>query len=225
MMSGLIDAAVHHARTVLSIFLLLLISGTYAYVTIPKEANPDIDIPQIYISVSLEGVSPDDAERLLVRPLEQELATIEGIKEMKSSAYQGGGYVMLEFNAGFDKDKALDDAQKAVDQVRPDLPDDVNEPKVKEVNFSLFPVLVVTLSGDVPERTLLKLAKNLQYKIEGISSVLEAGIAGDREELVEIIVKPELLESYGLVGNDIINFFTYHEWLRRVNPRAQQEHK
>jgi len=206
-MNGLIDAAVGHARTVLSIFVLLLLTGSYAYLNIPKEANPDINIPQIYVSTFLEGVSPDDAERLLIRPLEQELATIEGIKEMKSSAYQGGGFVLLEFSAGFDKEKALDDVQKGVDQVRPELPDEVDEPKVTEVNFSLFPVLVITLSGQVPERTLLKLANRLQDKIEGVSSVLEAGIAGDREELVEIIVKPELLESYGLVGTEILTFF------------------
>ncbi|MCB1532190.1 MAG: efflux RND transporter permease subunit [Alphaproteobacteria bacterium] len=206
-MYKIIDAAIAHTRTVLSIFVLLLIAGTYSYVTISKESSPDIDIPQIYISMFLEGVSPDDAERLLVRPMEQELATIEGIKEMRSSAYLGGGFVLLEFNAGFDKDKALDDVQKAVDQVRPELPNEVEEPKVTEVNFSLFPVLVVTLSGDVPERTLLKLARDLQDKIETIPAVLEAGIAGDREELVEILVKPELLESYGLRGNDILNFF------------------
>lgn len=206
-MNAIIDAAIHHARTVLSIFLLLLISGSYAYNAIPKESSPDIDIPQIYISMTLEGVSPVDAERLLLRPMEQELASIEGIKEMRSSGYLGGGYVLLEFNAGFDKDKALDDVQKAVDQARPELPVDVEEPKVTEVNFSLFPVLVVTLSGEVPERTLVKLAKRLQDKIEAVSSVLEAGIAGDREELVEILVKPELLESYGLNGTDILQFF------------------
>jgi len=207
MMAPIIDASLTHTRTVLSIFMLLIISGTYAYLNIPKESSPDIDIPNIYVSVSLEGISPDDAERLLIRPLEQELATIEGIKEMRASAYQGGGFVLLEFQAGFNKDKALDDVQKGVDQVRPELPDDVDEPKVTEVNFSLFPVLVVNLYGDVPERALLKMAKDLQDKLEAIPSVLEAGIAGDREELVEIIVKPELLESYGLVGTDILSFF------------------
>ncbi len=206
-MNALIDAALSHSRTVLSIFVLLLISGTYAYITIPKESSPDIDIPQIYISTYLQGVSPEDAERLLIRPLEGELSTIEGIKEMRSTAYQGGGFVLLEFQAGFDKDKAIEDAQKAVDQVRPDLPDGVDEPKVTEVNFSLFPVLVVMLSGDVPERALLKLAQNLQDKLEALPSILEAGVAGDREELVEIIVKPELLESYGLNGVEILDFF------------------
>ena len=207
MIKAIVEGSISHARTVISIFLLLLVAGSYAYIAIPKESSPDIDIPQIYISMFLEGISPDDAERLLVRPLEQELTAIEGIKEMKSSAYQGGGFVLLEFNAGFNKDKALDDVQKAVDHVRPELPDDVEEPNVTEVNFSLFPVLVVTLSGDVPERTLLKLAKDLQDKVEAIPSVLEAGIAGNREELVEILVKPELLESYGLSGDDILTFF------------------
>ncbi len=207
MMAPIIDASLSRSRTVLSFLVLLLIAGTYAYITIPKESSPDIDLPQIYISAYLEGISPEDSERLLLRPLEQELSRIEGIKELKSTGYQGGGFVLLEFLAGFDKKKALDDVQKAVDQARPELPADVEEPKVTEVNFSLFPVLVVTLSGDVPERTLLKIAQHLQDKVETIPTVLEAAIAGDREELVEIVVSPELLESYALNGQELLNFF------------------
>lgn len=208
MMVPLIDAALDRRRTVVSILILLLISGIYAYLSIPKESEPDIDIPQIYVSMALEGVSPEDAERLLLRPVEQELSTIEGVKEMKSSAYQGGGFVLLEFQAGFDKDKAMDDVQKGVDQVRPELPDTLeSEPKVTEVNFSLFPVLVVTLSGQVPERTLLKIARDLQDEVEGISSVLEAGIAGDREEQVEVLISPALIDSYDIDGIELIQFF------------------
>ncbi|MCB9989953.1 MAG: efflux RND transporter permease subunit [Rhodospirillales bacterium] len=207
-MVPVIEAALSRTRTVLSILVLLLIAGAYAYISIPKESEPDIDIPQIYVSMALEGVSPEDAERLLLRPVEQELTTIEGVKEMKAAAYQGGGYVLLEFQAGFDKDQAMDDVQKAVDQVRPELPDSLEtEPKVTEVNFSLFPVLIVTLSGDIPERTLLRLARDLQDEIESLPSVLEAGIAGDREEQVEIIISPALIESYGLDGIEIIQFF------------------
>lgn len=207
-MNAIINTALTRIRTVLSALVLILLAGTYAYIAIPKESSPDIDIPNIYVSVSLEGISPDDSERLLLRPLEQELASIEGIKELKATAYQGGGNVLLEFRAGFDKDKALDDVQKAVDFARPELPDSLDrEPSVSEVNFSLFPVLIVTLSGDVPERTLLKLAQNLQDKLEALPTVLEVGIAGDREELVEIIVDPEQIESYGLDGLAIIDFF------------------
>ena len=207
MMAPIIEGALSHARTVLSIFVLLLIAGTVSYNSISKESSPDIDIPIIYISMHLEGISPDDAERLLLRPMEQELTTIDGVKEMRASGYQGGGNVVLEFTAGFDKDKALDDVQKAVDQARPELPADVEEPTVSEVNFSLFPVLVINLSGSMPERALLKLAQNLQDKVEAVPTVLESAIVGDREELVEIIVNPELLESYGLDGVEILNFF------------------
>lgn len=204
---SLIDAALSRSRTVVATLVLILITGLYAYNDIPKESDPDINIPIIYVSMHLEGVSPDDAERLLVRPMEQEMTSIEGLKELSSTAYTGGGNVILEFQAGFDKDKALDDVQKAVDKVRPDLPNDVDEPSVNEVNFSLFPVLAVMLTGDVPERTLIKLAKNLQDKVEAIGTVLEVNISGDREELLEIIVDPVILESYGLNGPQLIAFF------------------
>lgn len=208
MIAPVIDAALSRTRTVICILLLLLLAGATAYRDIPKESEPDIDIPQIYISLSVEGISPDDAERLLLRPVEQELTGIQGVKEMKASAYQGGGYVLLEFRAGFDKDEAMKDVREAMDRVRPNLPDSMeSEPKVTEVNFSLFPVLVVTLSGNVPERTLLQLARGLQDKIEALPTVLEAAIAGNREELVEIIISPELLDSYNLDGVRIIDFF------------------
>lgn len=208
MMTGLINASLERRRTVLSTLLLILMSGFYAYNAIPKESSPDINIPIIYISMSLEGISPGDAERLLLRPMEQELTSIEGVKEMSASGYTGGGFVLLEFQAGFDKEKALDDVQKAVDQAKSELPESLDrDPSVREVNFSLFPVLAVTLSGDVPERTLLRLARNLKDKIESIDTVLEANISGNREELVEIIVDPLLIESYGLNGSSILSFF------------------
>lgn len=208
MMTPMIDAAMRRSRTVLSVLVFLLIAGMYAYKNIPKESSPDIDVPILYISMALEGISPDDSERLLLRPMEQEVSSIEGIKELKSTGYTGGGFVILEFQAGFDKDKAMDDVKDAVDKAETNLPENMDrDPEVTEVNFSLFPVLVVTLSGDLPERTLVKLANDLQDKIEGIGTVLEANISGDREELVEIIVDPVLLESYGLDGAEILQYF------------------
>ena len=208
MIAPIIDAALGRSRTILSLLIFLLIAGAYAYKNIPKESSPDINIPIIYVSMALEGISPTDSERLLLRPMEQELSSIEGVKKLKSTGYTGGGFVILEFQAGFDSDKAVDDAQKAVDRAKSKLPDTMDkDPQVSEVNFSLFPVLVVTLSGQVPERALVKVAQNLQEKIEGIGTVLEANISGDREELVEIIVNPVLLESYGLRGSDILQFF------------------
>ena len=201
---SLIDAALARSRTVLASLALLLATGLAAYIAIPKESDPDINIPIIYVSMSHEGISPEDAERLLIRPMETELQGIEGVKEMRSTAFLGGANVLMEFDAGFDADTALADVREKVDLAKTELPDHTDEPTVNEVNLSLFPVLVVTLGGDVPERTLLRLARDLSDSIEAIPSVLEVNIGGDREEQVEVILDPVLLDSYEIEVQEIL---------------------
>lgn len=207
-MNALIDAALHHSRTVLSSLVLLLLCGVYGYVTIAKESAPDINIPILYVSMTLDGISPEDAERLLLRPMETELKTVEGIEEMRSTAYQGGANIVLEFDAGFDVDAAMDDVREKVDRAKPELPESADEPTVNEINFSLFPVVVVSLSGDVPERTLLRLARDLKDEIEALPPVLEANISGDRDEVVEVVIDPLMIESYGLETSEVVGLIS-----------------
>ena len=201
---SIIDAAIVRSRTTIAVLVLLLVAGFSSYLSIPKEAEPDVNIPIIYVKMVHEGISPEDAERLLVRPMEKELKSIEGVKEMRSAAFQGSANVLLEFEAGFNSQKALDDVREKVDVAKPELPEDTDEPTVNEVNLSLFPVLVVTLGGDVPERTLLRLARDMRDEIEGLPSVLEVTIGGNRDELVEIIIEPMLVESYALDAREIV---------------------
>ena len=203
-MNAIIDAAISHSRTVILALVLILVAGSVAYESIPKEDSPDVNIPTLYVSVVHEGISPEDAERLLIKPLEKELRAIEGVKEMTSTAYLGGANVVMEFDAGFDADMALIDVREKVDLAKAELPQDAEEPTVHEINLSLFPVLTVSLSGTAPERTLLRIARDLQDRIEGISSVLEAEIVGDRDELLEVIIDPLALESYNLDAEDIL---------------------
>ncbi len=203
-MKGIIDAAIGRSRMVIATLVLILIAGSVAYKEIPKESDPDINIPILYVKMAFEGISPEDAERLLIRPMEKELKAIEGVKEMRSSGYEGGASVVLEFEAGFDADTALQDVREKVDLARPDLPDGTEEPTVHEVNFSLFPIIVVILSGEVPERTLFRLARDLRDDIEGLSNVLKAELAGSRDDLAEVIVDPVKVESYGLSSEDAI---------------------
>ena len=174
--------------------------------TIPKEAEPDIPIPFIYVNIRHEGISPEDAERLLIRPMEQEIRTIEGLKEMRSTGAEGAGILNLEFEAGFDEDQALLDVREKVDIARADLPSDAEEPLVQEVSMAMFPVLVVLLHGEIPERALVRIARELRDDIEGLPGVLQAEIGGDREELLEVVVDPVSLESYNLDYQDIFNY-------------------
>jgi multidrug efflux pump len=202
-MKALVDGIIANSRVVLAGLVLLVLAGWVTYKNLPKELWPDVQFGFIYITMTLEGVSPDDAERLLARPMEQQVRTIEGLKEFRSLSYQGGASVVLEFHAGYDIDKALDDVREQVDLAKPDLPEDTDEPLIQEVATSRFPVLVVTLSGDVPERSLRQLAERLQDKIEGIPAVLEANMSGEREELVELVIDPLRVEAYGLALDEI----------------------
>ncbi|MFL4982054.1 MAG: efflux RND transporter permease subunit [Xanthobacteraceae bacterium] len=197
-MSKFIDYAIGHARLTVATLVFLLIAGLVAYVTIPKEAEPDVKIPIIYVKLSQRGISPEDSERLLLRPVETQLKSVGNVKEMRAMAFEGGGYVLLEFEAGFDSKAALADVRAKVDQAKHDLPRDVDEPQVLEVNLSLYPVLVVGLSGDVPERTLLHIARAAKNAIEQAPGVLSAELRGARDEAVEIIIEPTLMNSYGI---------------------------
>lgn len=204
-MNAILSMILSRGRTVVLTLILLLLSGVYAYINMPKESSPDIAIPIIYVSMRHEGISPEDAERLLIRPMEKELRSIEGLKELKGQASEGHAAVILEFEAGFDNKKALTDVREKVDIAKAELPRETDEPTVNEVNFSLFPVIVVTLSGPVPESALVRLARNLKEKIEGIPQVLEVDIAGNREEEAQILIDPTKMEQYHLSQEELFN--------------------
>ncbi|MGA4321767.1 efflux RND transporter permease subunit [Ectopseudomonas hydrolytica] len=204
-MHALIAAALDRSRTSLMILAFLIFGGLAAYVAIPKESNPDVAIPIIYVSVTLEGISPEDGERLLVRPLEQELRSLEGVKEMRSVSSEGHASVTLEFDAGFDAKVALADVREKVDTARSKLPEEADEPTVNEVNVALFPVLSIGLSGPIAENELVYIARRLKENIEGIAEVLSVEIGGDREDLLEIVVDPQVLDSYGIDYNELFN--------------------
>ncbi|MGF1455166.1 MAG: efflux RND transporter permease subunit [Alphaproteobacteria bacterium] len=207
-MTGIIDAAIGRTRTVLFTLLIGIFAGLVAYWTIPKEADPNIPIPFIFVSLTLQGISPDDAERLLVKPVEKELKSVEGLKEMQAYAAQGSAGITLEFDVNFDKEKALADVREKVDLARSELPEDADEPVVREFNTSTFPVIVVTLSGPVPERTLFYLAQQLEEELEGISGVLQAQLSGQREELLEVVIDPAKLETYDVSQTELLNAIT-----------------
>ena len=204
-MNSIINAAFSRTGAVLVGLLLLFVTGVSSYHYIPKEAKPDIDIPVAYVSIGYEGISPEDAERLLIKPLEKHLRSVEGLDRMSSVAAEGYGSVSLEFAAGEDIDQAIVNVRQAVDDAKPDLPSDADEPKVIEVSLSLFPVLTAALYGPVPEREMIQAARRIKERLESIPGVLEVEIGGDREEVLEILVDASAIEAYGIDPTDVSN--------------------
>jgi multidrug efflux pump len=203
-MNVLIDAAFGRSRVVIMALVMILAVGAYAYVVIPKESSPEIPIPIFYVSTGLDGISPEDAERLLVEPLETELSSLTGLKQMTGNGGEGYASVQLEFEPGFDAESALDKVQRAVDRAKPDLPEDATDPVVTEINTALFPILTVILSGPVPERTLNNLSEDLKDRLEALAGVLEVDIGGARTELLEVLIDPTVFETYNLSFEELI---------------------
>ena len=204
-MNKIIDILHSQPRTIITLLLALIIGGVYSYITIPKESNPDIDIPIFYVSVPQQGISAQDSERLILRPLENKLKGMDGLKQIQSIGAEDYGAVILEFDIKIDNEKTLADIRSKISEVESELPDEANEPKVVEINFALIPSIIVTVSGNVPERTLNKFANNLQDEIEELDSVLSADLAGARDEMVEVIIDTSKLESYNLTAFELIN--------------------
>ncbi|MEL6680879.1 MAG: efflux RND transporter permease subunit, partial [Pseudomonadota bacterium] len=203
-MSGLIDAAFSRTRVVALTLVLMLTVGVYSYVSIPKESSPEIPIPVIYVVTTLDGISPEDSERLLVEPLEAELSSLTGLKQLDGSAGEGYASVTMEFEPGFDADEALDKVREGVDRAKSDLPSDASDPTVNEVNTALFPILTAVLSGPVPERTLNQIAEDLRDEIENVGGVLEVDIGGSRTELLEVLIDPTVFETYNISFDELI---------------------
>ncbi|MBE8190985.1 MAG: efflux RND transporter permease subunit, partial [Alphaproteobacteria bacterium] len=204
-MNRFIAAFVGRSRTVLTAMIVVFFAGVASFLALPREADPDIDIPIFFISIAFPGISPEDSERLIVQPMEKELRSLEGLKEMRSTASQHHAGIVLQFEVDFDKDAVLANIRNKVSQAQAEIPEGTEEPEIFEFNTALFPVLIVTIAGDVPERTLFTYTKRLQDLIETIPNVLEAKMQGHREELLEIVVDPDKMAAYNIQYHQLVS--------------------
>ncbi len=204
-MTGIVSWAADRARMVLAFIAISLMVGGFAYVSLPKEGEPDIEIPALFVSVSFPGISAEDSENLLIKPMETELADLDGLKEMTATAAEGYAGIALEFDFGWDKTAITADVRDAMNSAQADFPEGAEQYSLNEINFSEFPIVIVNLTGAVPERTMARVAKDLQDDLEALDSVLEAGIAGNRDELLEVVIDPLRLEAYNVTAAELIN--------------------
>lgn len=199
-----IDRLIGAPRVVLFVMALVVLFGLMAQNNLPIEMEPNIDVPVALVIVRHEGISPEDGARLLVRPIEKEIKTLEGLDEVNASAREGAVYIIVKFDVAVDTKKALSDLRDAVDRARAEFPADTDEPLVSEISIQP-PEVVITFSGDAAsQRELIRIAKYFQRKIEKLPDVLEAKLTGHREEVVEIVLKPERLQQFRITFDEVV---------------------
>ena len=204
-MTGIVDWAASRARMILAFVAMSILVGWATYLNLPKEGEPDIEIPAVFVSVPFPGISAADAEKMLVKPMETELSDLDGLETMSGVATEGYANVVLEFEFGWDKSATLADVRAAMNTAEANFPEGAENYTIGEINFSEFPIIIVNLTGDLPERTLIKVAKDLQDSLEGLEPVLEATLAGHRDEMVEVVIDPLKLEAYNVTAGELIN--------------------
>lgn len=219
-MFNIVLAAIERGRAVIFLMAAMILAGLATLVNIPKEAEPDIPIPLVYVSVIHPGISPEDAERLIVRPLEKELLLAEGLDEVFGFGGQNYGGVMVKYDVDVDVDEAVQETTRLVDLVKTKFPQDSEEPIIKEINVTVFPALFVSLSGQVNERELIKRAKSLKNELENLPNVLGVDIMGDREEQLEVIINPARMEAYRISHNELYAVIANNN---RVVPAGQMD--
>ena len=197
--------SVDHPTSVLVLLAIILLAGLWSYVTVPKEATPDVTVPFVAVNTVYPGVAPEDIETLITRPIEEELNRISELKTLTSSSVEGVSTITAEFEAGMDMTEALQQVREKVDIAKPELPPAAEEPQILEFNFSDFPILQVNVAGDYSLVRLKALAEDLQDEIEQIPAVLSVTLSGGLEREVQVDVDLAKLKYYGVTYDDVID--------------------
>jgi multidrug efflux pump len=218
-MRNYIDAAISRSRTTISIFVVTMLAGWVSFLSIPVEMYPDIQVPLVITTIIHEGISPEDAERLLAKPAELELKTIDGITEITSFSSENAATIMTEFDISFDSQNALAEVRESINRAKARFPQSTEEPIIQEASAVELPIVQIAIGGEnVPERVLLRIAEDLQREIEILPQILEAPMVGNREELLEAVIDPSKLETYGIPNSAIIQTVTNNN---RLIPAGQ----
>ncbi|MBN2572538.1 MAG: efflux RND transporter permease subunit [Ignavibacteriales bacterium] len=198
------NISIENRTSVFILFFIIIIGGALAYISLPRESTPDIQIPLVIVSTPYFGVSPEDIESLITQPIEKELNTISDIKEISSSSFEGYSIIRAEFESGFDIDEAVQKVRDKVTKAESELPDDCEKPAIMEINFSEWPIFTFSLSGPQGLVKLKDIADDLKDEIEKVDGVLEVKISGGLEREVKVNVDINKLIHYNVRFSDII---------------------
>ncbi|MHC4521552.1 MAG: efflux RND transporter permease subunit, partial [Planctomycetota bacterium] len=200
----LTDVAIRNRTTIAVLGVIIVLMGVYSYLKLPREAAPDIPIPYILVSTVYEGVSPEDIETSVTMKIEKELNGIRGVEEITSSSAEGMSMISVEFTPDVPSEVALQRVRDRVDLAQGELPQEAEEPVIKEINFAELPIMLISIAGDVSPIQLKEIADEVQDALEAIPGVLKVEMAGDLEREIRLEFDPDRVAEYNLTIAEIL---------------------
>ncbi|MBT8218769.1 MAG: efflux RND transporter permease subunit [Bacteroidia bacterium] len=204
---GLSSFAVDNRTSIFILAFMIILFGLRSYNTMPKEQYPEVSFPQIFVNTVYFGNSPRDIENLISRPLEKEIASISGLKSVKSSSLQDYSLIIAEFESDVVIESAKRSVKDAVDRAMQELPTDLTQdPEILDVDVSEFPIMVINVAGDYSIDQLKEYAEDISDEIENrVREISEVQIKGDLDKEVQINVDFAKMQAFGLSFGDIEN--------------------
>ncbi len=200
------NLSIDKSLTVFAMMVIVILMGASAYSRLPRESNPDIEIPFVMVYAPYYGTSPADMEKLVTRKLEKQLKGLDNVKEMTSTSSEGASTVVLEFTPNVDMSDALQKVRDAIELAKPELPDEAKEDLiVQEISSTDWPIMQIVLSGDYSPVRLKKVAEDLQEEIEQVGGVLGVDLIGGVEQEVRVDVDPDRLRFHNLGIPDVLD--------------------
>lgn len=187
-------------RTVFGVLLsvLLVVGGLLGYNSMIKESDPDINIAVGTVTTNWVGADAATIEQEITKPLELEIKSVEGLKSVKSASFSGFSLIDAEFNADANVTKSIQLLRDAVSQALPELPEEAEQPVVKQVSMSDVPILTIALVGKLDRSVLCRTARIVEKRLENISGVTEVNLGGACEEVVQVQLYPSRLLDLGI---------------------------
>jgi hydrophobic/amphiphilic exporter-1 (mainly G- bacteria), HAE1 family len=196
--------AVQRPITTYMIFIAVVLLGVVSAMRLAVDLLPEIEFPAISIYTMYEGVGPEEMETLITRPIEETVSTVQGLDKLESFSGEGMSRVQLQFAWGVSLDSALNDVRAAIERIRGTLPEEAETPVVFKFDLSSFPIMYLTLSGDMEPWRLRRLAEDtIKYRLERVEGVASADVRGGLRREIHVDLDADRLSALHITAAEV----------------------
>lgn len=192
-------------RFAVIVILAVVAAGVFSLTQIPKESEPNVDIPIAVITTAFPGASASDVEQLVTDEIEDRVIGLEKVDEVSSESRRGRSSITVQFEADADNTEATNELEDRVDLATPDLPSEANDPRVQQISFSDRPVLRIALAGPYPVQQLKLYGDELASELERVNGVSNVRVSGGREREIQIRIDRAQLDKFNLSLGQVTN--------------------
>ncbi len=203
-MKALLKGFVENSILVNFLTIFIIVAGGMATFSIQKELRPAVSIDKVVVNTVYQGASPEEVERLVTIPIEEEISSVSGVTNIESVSAPGISSIVADIDTDAkNKYEVVQEIFRAVTNVN-DLPDDAENPVAREIKAAIFPIYGVALYGDATERELRDWARIFQDRLELVPGVNSAEISGVREPTIDVVVNPKKLEDKSISVSEVM---------------------